>query len=432
MKELSEQWDAKRKQLADAVDQATVKRDDGTVQYDPSKVKAFGEGLSATAVVEKMRETNAELDDLGTQIEQLQEVEKAAGRVGEPEPFKHPSGSEPGPGAKAGGGIIQPIGKQVVDHPEYKAWIKSGHQHGVTIRLPDALPSDFLAKAATPSTIGAKTLMQTTAGWGPESVRMGGYVEAVTRPIQLLDILPMGQTGQEQIVYMEETTRTHAAAETAEGNAYAESTFELTEKNSPVRKITDSLPVTDEQLEDVAMVQGYINDRLMFGVRQRFDTQALVGNGTPPNLEGLANVTGIQTQAKSTDTIEAAFHKAITKVRVTGRAMPTHNVMHSTDWEKVRLRTDTNGQYIWGPPSEAGPQRMWGLPVALNEASSAGTGWVGSFMPAYVSAFERRGIDVQVGYVGTQFTEGKRTVRADMRVALVFFRPAAFAEVTGL
>ena len=37
-----------------------------------------------------------------------------------------------------------------------------------------------------------------------------------------------------------------------------------------------------------------------------------------------------------------------------------------------------------------------------------------------------------VGYVGTQFTEGKRTVRGDCRVALIFTRAAAFCSVTGL
>jgi hypothetical protein len=54
------------------------------------------------------------------------------------------------------------------------------------------------------------------------------------------------------------------------------------------------------------------------------------------------------------------------------------------------------------------------------------------FQPAWISLFERRGVDVQVGYVGTQFTEGKRTVRADMRANLTLFRPAAFSAVTGL
>jgi HK97 family phage major capsid protein len=120
------------------------------------------------------------------------------------------------------------------------------------------------------------------------------------------------------------------------------------------------------------------------------------------------------------------------KIRVTGRAIPTHHVMHPTDWQNVRLLRTVDGVYIWGSPSEAGPERMWGLPVVQEDADAAGTGYTGSFQPAWLSLFERQGVEVAVGFVGTQFTEGKRTVRADVRVALVFFRPAAFCSVTGL
>jgi hypothetical protein len=75
---------------------------------------------------------------------------------------------------------------------------------------------------------------------------------------------------------------------------------------------------------------------------------------------------------------------------------------------------------------------MWGLQVVQCDIDSAGTGYVISALPQWMSLFERRGIDVQVGYVGDQFKEGKRTIRADMRDAFVVFRPAAICSVTGL
>jgi HK97 family phage major capsid protein len=170
----------------------------------------------------------------------------------------------------------------------------------------------MLAKAAAFDTIGSKTLMTTAAGFAPQSIRIPGFVEAATRPIQLLDIIPVGQTGMEQVVYMEETTRVHAAAEKGEGVAFAESQFAFTERTSPVRKITDSLPVTDEQLEDVALIQSYINGRLTFGVRQRLDSQCLIGDAAGSNLRGIKNVVGIQTQAKGADPVMDAFFKAMT------------------------------------------------------------------------------------------------------------------------
>ncbi|KKK98624.1 hypothetical protein LCGC14_2640920, partial [marine sediment metagenome] len=88
--------------------------------------------------------------------------------------------------------------------------------------------------------------------------------------------------------------------------------------------------------------------------------------------------------------------------------------------------------YIWGNPSEAGPERIWGLPVVQNESLTENTGLVGSFEPAWISLFERRGVVIERGFVGTQFTEGKQTIRGSMRAALVVFRPAAFATVTSI
>lgn len=414
---------------------AEAKTDDG---YDFNKVTCLGEVKGSSAVAAHVKSANAELNELAEHAETLEAAEQAAkdqaGREKARRNWALPGGGEGSRGDKGDGRsrAIKSIGEMVAEAKSYKDWASGGAGGGITLNFDDVYLSDLLASSGAYETVGMKTLMTTTAGFAPESIRLPGFVEAVTRPLQLLDIIPMARTGYDSVTYMEETTRTHAAAEKAEGAAYAESTFAFTEKSSPVRKITDSLPVTDEQLEDVPMMQSYINGRLTFGVRQRLDGQCLIGDGTAPNLRGLKNTVGIQTQAKGADPVPDAFFKAMTKIRTIGRAIPTHHVMHPTDWQGIRLLRTVDGVYIWGSPSEAGLERLWGLPVVQSDADAAGTGYTGSFQPAWVSLFERRGVDVQVGFVGTQFTEGKRTVRADTRAALVFFRPAAFASVTGL
>lgn len=427
-----EKLGAKQDELGKVFKEALVTGDSGQKQYDFNKVTCLGADVKGSiAVAEKVAQMNAELNELAEHAEKLEGAEKAALEHAD----REKASSRPRfPGGKRDdrAASIKSLGELVGESDVYQKWAKGGAGGGITLSFGDLYPSDMLAKGAAFDTIRSKTLMATGAGYAPEAIRLPGFVEAATRPIQLLDIIPMFRTNQDQIVYMEETTRVHAAAEKAEGAAFAESQFAFTEKTSPVRKITDSLPVTDEQLEDVAQMESYINGRLTFGLRQRFDSQSLVGDATGANLRGLANVAGIQTQAKGVDPVPDAFFKAMTKVRLVGRAMPTHHLMHPTDWEGVRLLRTADGVYIWGSPSEAGPERLWGLPVVQEDADAAGTGYVGSFQPAWVSAFERKGVDIQIGFVGTQFTEGKRTVRGDMRVALVFFRPAAFSEVTGL
>lgn len=429
-KQLRDKLGAKQDELGKIF--AEAKTDDG--QIDFNKVSCLGDQVKGSvAVAEKVKQLGDEANDLALQAETIEAAEQSAKSWSDREKARNRP-PLPGGGGSELKSVYQSksLGHLVGDDGQYKSWLKAGAQQGISLNFDDLLPSDMLAKAAAFDTIGSKTLMTTAAGFAPESVRAPGFVEMATRPIQLLDIIPMGQIDQAAYKYMEETTRVHAAAELAEGAAFPESQFVFTEKTSTVQKIGDSIPVTDEQLEDVALMASYLNGRLVFGVRQRLDSQCLIGSGAGSNLRGLKNVVGIQAQAKGADPVPDAFYKAMTKIRVTGRAIPTHHVMHPTDWQNVRLLRTVDGVYIWGSPSEAGPERLWGLPVVQCDADAAGSGYVGSFQPAWVSLLEKRGIDIQVGFVGTQFTEGKRTVRADMRAALVFTRPAAFCSVTGL
>lgn len=435
-KQAREKLADRQEKLGKIFEEALVTGDSGQKQYDFNKVTCLGADVKGSiAVAERVQQLNLEANELAEHAETLEKAERAANDWADREKAVNR------PRFPGGGGerdFSQPIaalkslGELAVAEKSYKAWRESGGGGGVSLNFDEVYPSQLLAKAMQVETIGNKALMSTAAGYAPESVRLPGYVEAATRPLQVLDIIPLARTGQAAVPYMEETTRAHGAAETAEGGTYAESQFVFTARTSDVRKITDSLPVTDEQLEDVDFMESYINGRLTFGIRQRLDAQVVAGDGNAPNLRGLKNTGSIQTQARGTDPVPDVFFKAMTKVRVTGRATPTHHLIHPTDWEGIRLLRTADGVYIWGSPSEGGPERLWGLPAVQSEAGGAGWGMTGSFQPAWVSLFERRGVDLQVGYVGTQFGEGKRTVRGDIRAAFVVFRPAAFCEATGL
>jgi HK97 family phage major capsid protein len=280
--------------------------------------------------------------------------------------------------------------------------------------------------------IELKTLMTTSAGWAPETTRNGVLVPFATRPVQVVDLIPQTTTTQTSVVYMEETTFTNAAAEASEGGTFAEAALAYTQRTSAVRKIAVFLPMTDEQLEDVPQAQGVIDNRLPFMIRQRLDGQIISGDGSAPNLRGVMNVAGIQTQAKGADPVPDAIYKALIKVEVTGQAFANLVIMHPNDWQTVRLLRTADGIYIWGNPSDVGPERIWGLTVARAQAATAGTAIVGDWAN-FAELSVKRGIDVQVSNShSTYFIEGKQAVRADMRCALVFYRPAAFCTVTGL
>ncbi|MGH7322288.1 MAG: phage major capsid protein [Candidatus Rokuibacteriota bacterium] len=326
----------------------------------------------------------------------------------------------PKPGARGRDRHPEPPGEETLgrlfaESKAYKdAWVND-RQIGIVAELPVSL----------------KTLLTTSAGFAPRPPRIADVVPFAVRPIQILDLIPIDQTMEASIIYMEKTTNTISAAELLEAGTYPESTYVWTERTSTVRKIGDSIPVTDEQIDDVPQMAGLLDTDLRFGVRQRLDTQVVNGNGTAPNLLGISNVVGIQTQARGTDPHFDAVFKAITKVRAVGRAEPDAIAVHSTDWQTFRLTRTADGIYIMGNPAEQGPMNLWGIPVAINEVLTVGTALVGDF-GRFSHLWERKGIEVQIGLSGTQFVEGKKTLRADTRVAFVVRRPAAFATVSGL
>ena len=276
------------------------------------------------------------------------------------------------------------------------------------------------------------TLFQTTAGWPPEVIRSGRVVPDAQRPVQVLDLFPMLSTAQSAYKYMEETTFTNAAAERSEAGDAAESTLALTEKDESIRSIATWIPVTEEQLDDVPGVQSYLNMRLPFMLRQRLDQQVLSGNGTAPNISGLLDRTGLGVIAKGSNTALDALRKAITNVRVTGRANPNAFVLHPNDWQEIQLAKTSDGIYLYGSPADMAVGRVWGLPVAEADSLTENTALCGDFT-GYSALIARQGVTIDItDSHASYFIAMKYAVRARLRAGLAIFRPAAFCKVTGL
>lgn len=370
-------------------------------EKDFSKVKALGDGDTTTKIAE-LAKINDELGDLGKKHRDLTVVAKAAEFADDYDGFEH-GDRLPGKGRR------QTLGEQ---------FAKSAG------RLQTNVKQAF--------DVDVKTLMTRAAGWAPESIREPGYVPAASAPLMVADIIPVVTTGQAAVKYMEQTTRTNNAAERAEAGTYGEAAIVLTERSVTVESIGVWIPVTDEQLEDEAEAQSLIDLDLPLMLRQRVDLQQLVGDGTTPNIRGVNNVSGIQTQAKGADVTMDAVYKGRTKVRVTGRAMPNAVVFHPNDWQDIRLTRTADGIYILGNPDAPGPTSLWGLTVVESDNQTENTAVVGDFLN-YARFYVRRGIEIErTNSHNTDFINGRQAVRATMRGAMVWKRATAFCTVTGI
>jgi hypothetical protein len=353
-----------------------------------------------------------EIEELNHDIDEMHHAEMKSGVTRVQDELKKPVRQFLPSTRGNGGNEPQTFGQMVVDSKEFKG---RGRREQMSMEID----------------IDLKTLLQTSAGWQPRTGNGDRVVDKIIRPVQILDRIPTDTTDLFEIPFMVETTRTQAAAEVAEAGTYAEDAFVFARSASAVRKLGSQIPVTDEQLADVGSMRSLLDNRLRFGLEARLDQQILVGDGTPPNLQGVFTVSGIQTQAKGADSTANAIFKAMTLIRITGRAIPDTIVMHGTDWANVRLAQNAQGDYQFGPPTLVGADTMWGLPVAQSEALTVSNAVVGAFT-TYSQLLYKKGIEVTAGYINTQFIEGKMTLRADLRAAFVIYRGAAFAKVTGL
>ena len=281
--------------------------------------------------------------------------------------------------------------------------------------------------------IDMKTLFETAAGWAPFVTRLPGYVASPVRKPSVLNFIPQYNTSQNSIKYMLESTYTATnTVEKAESTALGEAALVLTETTRPVEKIGAFIPVTDVQLEDEANVAQYLTDRLTLQVKNRIESQCLMGTGITPLLLGTNSLSAPNTQAKGADATPDAFYKAMTKIRSVGFAEPSAVFINPNDWQDIKLLRTADGIYIYGNPQSAGEDNMWGVPLCVTMAVTENTAFVGDYAN-YSAFYWRKGMEIQIssGY-STYFTEGKQAVKITTRGAMVHFRDKAFTLVTGI
>jgi len=262
-----------------------------------------------------------------------------------------------------------------------------------------------------------------------------GIQPLMYKRLTVRDLLAPGTTDSNSITYMKETLFTNAAAPVAEGAAKPESTLTFDQVVDLVQKIAHWLPVTEEMLEDVPQIRSYIDARLQLGVELTEEDQLLNGNGTPPNISGILDRVGLTPPHVRVDpetNVDAIF-KAMMKVFNASYVMPDAHVVNPANWQTIALAKDTTGNYLAnGPFAGALSPTLWGLPVAVTPSIVAGTALTGSFKSS-AQIFDRGGMRVEVSNSHQDFfIKNLVAIRAERRLALAVYRPAAFGTATTL
>ena len=315
---------------------------------------------------------------------------------------------------------------------------------------PGTRPQSWSTGAVEVSSFGMKagTLLEGGQGAGliPVPQVVPGVVEKLFEPLGVQDVFAQGIATTSSLRYVVEGTATNSAAGVAEGGTKPASDLALSTVDEPVKKIATVLTISDELLEDSDSVSSYLNSRLGLFVRLEEERQLLRGAGTN-ELVGIFGRSGINTYTKlGTDDNATALARVIANTRGSSYLQPDTVIIHPNNWLSTRLLRDGSGGTI-GNYYGAGPfgaayggqvptglfgESIWNTRVVLSTVVGAGTALVGSFGQA-AQIYRRGGPTIELtNSHASYFQTNQVMVRAESRLALACYRPAAFTVVSGL
>jgi HK97 family phage major capsid protein len=270
----------------------------------------------------------------------------------------------------------------------------------------------------------------------PEPVRIG------VPTLVLRQLIPT-VTGPSRFSYNRQTTRTNNAAPVARGALKPTSLFQLTRVEDRTRTIAHlSEAISRQDLRDGPSLQRFLDVEMRLGVEMALENQIINGDGTGENMTGIANVSGSQVQAWTTD-ILTTLRKAKTKLETLSFADGAAYVIHPNDWETIELLADNEAQYYLGGPVQTvdvNSRRLWGLPVVTTIAQTAGVAHLANFRLATElvvaedvrfdwseNIYDPNALGTGVG--ASDFQRNMIRFRAEMDAGLKIFQPSAIVEI---
>lgn len=241
----------------------------------------------------------------------------------------------------------------------------------------------------------------------------------------LLDIIPVRTVAGGQYSYLRQTVRTNNAAPVAVGAVKPTSVMTLTRINGTLETVAHlSEPIPEKWLEDARELDTFVEEEMAAGLNSALEGQLLNGTGISPSLDGIvATATG--TQAYTTSPL-VTIRTALSQLEAAGLT-PSAVVLAASDWLAIETATLTAGGYVLGQGTNGAPldairRTVWGVPVVVSVAHTAGTAVVLS--EDSVGLVTDGGIEFVWGRINDDFQRNQVRGRAEIRAAVEVTRPA--------
>jgi len=301
-----------------------------------------------------------------------------------------------------------------------------------------------VAKGETKESVTLKAISnRASIANNQQAVDLTGIGQLATRKLSLYNIFPKVQVsssnhnGTIRYYDWDEATIARAAASVAEGAAFPESTAKFKKGSIVLEKIGDTLPVTEEFLEDEAMFASELSLFLDTNVQLVVDSQLCNGTGASNTLVGLYQSSPAYTPVAS-GIVDANIYDLIIKVSedittVGGsKYMPNAVIARKSVINQMKLKKDGENNYLLPPFVSADGRNIDGMVVIESNIAPANTLVVCD--TRYAKIYETGGVELSTGMVGDQFIEDAMTLKARKRLAFLIREAdkGGFRKVTSI
>ncbi|WP_370212564.1 phage major capsid protein [Alloalcanivorax venustensis] len=258
-----------------------------------------------------------------------------------------------------------------------------------------------------------------------QSQREIGLYGHAMRPLTLLEALPVRAIGSNALSFTRMTDFSNAA-DTQEGEATSKAEQSITPElvTAPIETIAVWHDASRQVLDDEPGLAQTLSMLLQHGVQAKAESQIIAGaGGNNFTISGFTNegTTFVPTVAPKADRIG----ESAATMQASGY-QPDLVILHPNDWFAIRSERAVSGneQYVGPGWASAAEPTVYGMPVVVSPAVTAGTAIVVD--RRLVAVLDRMDARVEMSTEsGNNFKANIATILAEMRVGLAVFDPKA-------
>ena len=303
-------------------------------------------------------------------------------------------------------------GAEFVNSNAFKNFEKSNFKGHMSYEFTKATP--LTNDLGTPYSVG-------TVG----GVSDQGFVEDPKVVLNIENLFAHAPIADNTFLYMPLTV-TGNAGFIAEGSAKPETTFNVTAKTGQVKTIATWTKVSEQLFADKSQLINILDNNLTHAVDVTVQNQLISGDGLGENLSGISktgNYTDYVTSSgTATNTVDLLRNVAF-KMRGANIDNLTI-VLNWTDWSALLGLKSTTNEYLINGILDPVKQTIYGIPVVLSSAITAGKFAMGNFKMGGI-VFDKTAMGLEIDRTGDDFTKNLITIRAERRLGFAVVQPKA-------